>query len=256
MTHELERPLRVIVVDDEERARRRLARMLQAWPSVELCAEAAGGEEARSAIERLAPDLVFLDVQMPDLDGFGVLQALARPPRYVVFTTAYDRFALEAFAVGALDYLLKPFGERELARAIARAVEREAETRFREGYQRLLSALERPRCLESIPVKHLQSIVLVPVSEITCFEADSALEMVTIRTGGRSYTTELTLAELEQRLDATRFFRAHRSAIINVGRLVCLEPLEGGRYTAVLADGARVEVSRSASRRLRERLGL
>ncbi len=248
--------LRALIVDDEERARKRLARLLAAWPSLELCAEAAGGHEAVAAIDRLAPDLVFLDVQMPDLDGFGVLRALARPPRYVVFTTAFDRFALEAFAVGALDYLLKPFGERELARAIARASEREAATRFQEGYRRLLAALERPHSLESIPVQHLQNILLLPVQEISCFEADGALEMVTIRTGGKSYSTELTLAELEQRLDPERFFRAHRSAIINLARLIRLEPLEGGRYTAVLADGVRVEVSRSASRKLRERLGL
>ena len=98
MTRELP-PIRALIVDDEERARKRLARMLAAWPSLELCAEAAGGREAVSVIDRLAPDLIFLDVQMPDLDGFAVLRALARPPRYVVFTTAYDRFALEAFAV-------------------------------------------------------------------------------------------------------------------------------------------------------------
>jgi two-component system LytT family response regulator len=207
-------------------------------------------------IDRLAPDLVFLDVQMPDLDGFGVLRGLARPPRYVVFTTAYDRFALEAFAVGALDYLLKPFGERELGRAIARARDREAEARFQEGYQRLLTALERPRHLQSLPVTHLQNILLLPVGEIDCFEADSALEMVTVRTGGKSYSSELTLTELEQRLDPARFFRAHRRAILNLGKLLRLEPLEGGRYLAVLSSGERVEVSRSASRKLRERLGL
>jgi two-component system LytT family response regulator len=255
MTRELS-PLRALIVDDEQRARRHLARMLSAWPSLELCAEASGGKQAVALIDELAPELVFLDLQMPDLDGFGVLRELARPPRYVVFTTAYDRFALEAFAVGALDYLLKPFGERELARAISRALEREAEARFQEGYRRLLAALERPRHLESLPVTQLQNILLLPVGEIDCFEADSGLEMVTVRTGGKAYSTELTLAELEQRLDPTRFFRAHRRAIVNVGKLLRLEPLEGGRYTAVLSDGERVEVSRSASRKLRERLGL
>jgi two-component system LytT family response regulator len=248
--------LEAIVVDDEERARRRLVRMLAAWPGVTIVAEAAGGLEAVALIDEREPNLVFLDVQMPDLDGFGVLQRLARPPRYVVFTTAYDRYALEAFAVGALDYLLKPFGERELARAMARAVERSAEARFRESYDRLLRALDRPRYLESIPVTYLGDIVLLPVVEISCFEADAQLEMVSLTAGGTRYATDLTLGELEERLDPTRFFRAHRHSIINVGRLLRLEPVEGGRYTAVLADGARVEISRAASRKLRERLCL
>jgi two-component system LytT family response regulator len=104
-------PLRTVVVDDEERARRRLCRMLAAEPLATVVAEAQSGAEAVTAITRHSPDLVFLDVQMPDLDGFGVLAQLPRPPRYVVFTTAYDRYALDAFSVGALDYLLKPFGE-------------------------------------------------------------------------------------------------------------------------------------------------
>ena len=151
---------------------------------------AAGGREAVTLIDRLAPELVFLDVQMPDLDGFGVLRELARPPRYVVFTTAYDRFALEAFAVGALDYLLKPFGERELARAIARAVEREAETRFQEGYHRLLAALERPRHLD---------ILRSPTCRTSCSCRSARLSASrrtagsrsTARTGGKSYSTEL-----------------------------------------------------------------
>jgi two-component system LytT family response regulator len=252
----LSEPLTAVVVDDEERARRRLVRMLAAFPSmVQVVAEAAGGLEAVELIDRERPEVVFLDVQMPDLNGFGVLERLARPPRYVVFTTAYDRYALDAFAVGAVDYLLKPFGERELARAVTRAVERSAEARFREGYERMLRALERPRHLESIPVSYLRDIVLLPVAEITHFEADQ--EMVAIHTrSGQAYTTELTLAELEGRLDPQRFFRAHRRSILNLDHLVRLEPVEGGRYVAVLGDGARVEVSRAASRRLRERLGI
>jgi two-component system LytT family response regulator len=246
--------LTAIIVDDEERARRRLARLLGARPELRLVGEASTGDEAIALIDRLAPDIVFLDVQMPDVDGFGVLRRLQRPPRYVVFTTAYDRYAIEAFAVGALDYLLKPFGERELTRAVARAVERNAGTRFREGYERLLLALDRPRFVESLPVTYLKDILLLPVAEITHFEADQ--ELVAIHSGGKVYTTDLTLAQLEERLDPERFFRAHRRSIINLGRLLRLEPVDGGRYVAVLADGANVEVSRSASRRLRERFGI
>lgn len=247
-------PLRTVVVDDEERARRRLVRLLAGWSTVTVVAEAGSGAEAVELIDRLQPELVFLDVQMPDLDGFGVLRRLARPPRSVVFTTAYDRYAIEAFTVGAVDYLLKPFGEQDLARAVTRALERAAEGRLQQGYERLLRALERPRYLESIPVSYLRDIVLLPVTEIACFEADQ--EMVSIRVGDRTYDTDLTLAELEQRLDPQRFFRAHRRAIINLDRLLRLEPVEGGRFVAVLADGTRVEVSRTGSRRLRERLGL
>jgi two-component system, LytTR family, response regulator len=246
--------LTAVVVDDEERARRRLVRLLGAWSSIRVVAEAGFGAEAVAAIDRLAPEVVFLDVQMPDLDGFAVLRALRRRPRYVIFTTAYDRYALDAFAVGALDYLLKPFGERELSRAVARALERSAEERFREGYERLLQALDRPTYLESVPVTYLRDIVLLPAAEIACFEADQ--ELVAIRASGKVYTTDLTLAELEQRLDPKRFFRAHRRAIINLDRLLRLEPMDGGRYLAVLADGVQVELSRNGSRRLRERIGL
>ena len=248
--------LTALVVDDEERARRRLTRMLGAFSSVlRLVGEAASGEEALALIEREQPDVVFLDVQMPDLDGFGVLRRLAAPPRYVVFTTAYDRYAIDAFDVGALDYLLKPFGERELARAVARALERDAAARFQQSHERLLRALERPRHLESIPVSYLKDIVLLPTAEITHFQADRALVAIHTR-DGQDYSTDMTLVELEGKLDPERFFRAHRAAIINLAHLVRLEPVEGGRFVAVLAGGGRVETSRTASRRLRERLGL
>ncbi len=246
--------LSAVVVDDEQRARRRLVRLLKGCPEVEVVAQAAGGLEAVEIIERLNPSVVFLDVQMPDLDGFGVLRQLARAPRYVVFTTAYDSYAMDAFEVGAVDYLLKPFGEREVARAVARAVERSAENDFRAGYQRLLKALDRPRHSESLPVTYLKNIVLLPVSEIAHFEADQ--EMVAIHALGQQYSTDLTLTELERRLDPRRFFRVHRRAIVNLDRLIRLEPLHGGRYLAVLGSGARVEVSRAGSRRLREHLGL
>lgn len=246
-----------VVVDDEERARRRLARMLKDWPSVELVAQAENGAQAVAAIQSLEPDVVFLDVQMPDLDGFEVLAQLHTPPRYVIFTTAYDRYALDAFEVGAVDYLLKPFGEKELARAMARAIERSAAERFRAGYERMLQALDRPRYAESIPVTYLKDIVLLPVAEIAYFVADN--EMVAIHTlGGKAYSADQTLTELESKLDPARFFRAHRKTIINLDHLLRLEPVEGSRFVAVLVDGAgtKVEVSRSGSKRLRERLGL
>lgn len=252
-----ERELTAVIVDDEERARRRLLRLLEAWPSVKVLAEAGNGAQAVAAIASLEPDVVFLDVQMPDMDGFEVLAQLPAPPRYVIFTTAYDRYALDAFEVGAVDYLLKPFGERELARALARAIERSAPQRFAAGYERILAALERPRYVESIPVTYLKDIVLLPVAEIVCFAADR--ELVAIHTAsGDEYTADLTLAELEEKLDPARYFRAHRKAIINLDHLVRLEPVEGSRFVAVLGDvpGSRVEVSRSASKRLRERLGL
>lgn len=246
--------LTAIVVDDEERARKRMQRMLSDWPSVEVVAEAKNGTEAVALIGEHGPDIVFLDVQMPDLDGFEVIRKLEQPPRYVVFTTAYDRYALDAFEVGAVDYLLKPFGERELARAMARAIERDAADRFREGYDRLLQALQRPSYLESIPVTYLKDIMLLPVTEITSFEADQ--EMVAIHTASREYTTDMTLTELEQKLDPARFFRAHRKTIINLDHLLRLEPVEGSRFVAVLSDGNKIEVSRKSSRRLREKLGL
>jgi two-component system LytT family response regulator len=246
--------LTAVVVDDEERARRRLVRLLAevGGEGVRLLAEAGDGAAAVAAVVRHAPDLVFLDVQMPDLDGFGVLAQLPRPPRYVVFTTAYDRYALDAFTVGALDYLLKPFGAPEVARALDRARERRAEARFRDGYARLVAALDRPRFLERLPVEHRHDIVLVPVGDVTHFEAEG--ELVAVNAPGARYYTDLTLAELEARLDPDRFFRAHRSAIINLARVLRLQRVEGGRLLALLGDEVRVEVSRQASRRLREKL--
>jgi len=246
--------MRSLVVDDEDRARRRLVRMLEQRDDVDVVGEASSGAEAVLAISRLSPDIVFLDVQMPDMDGFGVLAQLPSPPRYVVFTTAYDRYAIEAFGVGAIDYLLKPFGEREVERAVERARELGAAARFQEGWRRAAAHVDAPRYLERIPVEYLRDIVLVNVATITHFEADN--ELVAIHTPTGKYTTELTLTELEGRLDPDRFFRAHRKAIVNLDRLVRLERLEGGRYLAVLGDAAKVEVSRQGSKRLREKLGI
>jgi two-component system LytT family response regulator len=247
-------PLRTVVVDDEERARRRLCRMLAGEPLATVVAEAQCGAEAVTVITRHSPDLLFLDVQMPDLDGFGVLAQLPRPPRYVVFTTAYDRYALAAFKVGAIDYLLKPFAEADVARAVRRAVEHTAAAEFRAGYERMMAALARPRYLERIPVTHRHDIVLVSVADVTHFEA--ATELVEIHAAGTVYATELTLAELETRLDPERFFRVHRRAIVNLDRVLRLTPAEGGRLLALLADGSAVEVSRQGARRLRDKLGV
>ena len=246
--------LSAIVVDDEERARRRLHRMLGAMAEVEVVGEASSGAEAVALLARLRPDIVFLDVQMPDCDGFAVLAQLGRPPRYVVFTTAYDRYALDAFAVGALDYLLKPFGEEEVRRAVRRAAEQQAEQRFREGYAELVQALARPHYLDRIPVLYQHDIVLVPVSIVTHFVADR--ELVAMHAGAVAYTTELTLAELESRLDPERFFRAHRRAIINLDKLLRIGRIEGGRLLAILGDDVRIEISRTASRALRAKLGI
>jgi two-component system, LytTR family, response regulator len=246
--------LTAVVVDDEERARRRLVRMLADWPALQITGEASSGAEAVALIARVQPDIAFLDVQMPDMDGFQVLAQLPRTPRYVVFTTAYDRYAIDAFAVGAVDYLLKPFGDREVARAVERAMDRDAQQRFKTGYERMVAAMDHPRYLERIPVTHLRDIVLVPVASVTHFEADN--ELVAIHTASTTYTTELTLAELEARLDPLRFFRVHRKAIVHLDRVVRLERVEGGRFLAVMGEGIRVEVSRAASKRLRETLGI
>jgi two-component system LytT family response regulator len=250
--------LAVIVVDDEPLAREKIRTLLAEERDVEVVAECATGTEAIAAIERLEPDLVFLDVQMPEVDGFGVLEALD-PERIpaVVFVTAYDRHALRAFDVHALDYLLKPFDRERFARALSRArATLEPGRSERELSRRLLSLLrevQRDRGhAERIVVRDAGRVFFLRVDEIDWIEA--AGNYTCLHAGKDSHLLRETMKALEARLDPERFLRVHRSTIVRVERIREMRAGAHGEYEVVLADGTRLSSSRSYSRHIQRLL--
>jgi two-component system LytT family response regulator len=247
---------RVFVVDDEPLARRRLRRLLQRIDDVELAGEARDGRSAPAAIASAKPDLVLLDVQMPERDGFGVLAALEPPRPMVVFVTAFDAFALQAFDVHAVDYLLKPVSEERLARAIARARERLA---GRPGDQdRALAALlehvARPRrWIERLPIRSQGRVEIVNVAAIDWIEAADNYAIVHV--GRRTHVLRETIARLESSLDPAAFARIHRSTIVRLDRIRRLDVALRGDYDVTLADGTTLTLSRTYRASLERALG-
>jgi two-component system LytT family response regulator len=242
--------MRVLVIDDERRARERLSRLLAAFPDVEVAGEAEDGISALEAIGSLRPDAVFLDVQMPGLDGFEVLAELGEDQRpLIIFVTAYDQYALQAFEVNAVDYLMKPVEEDRLARAIGRLRERAS----RDGIVRLIAALQKPQPLQRIVARKLQKLHVLPVNTVEAFVSDGDL-VFALTLDGR-FLVDKTLRELEGALDQEQFARVHKGAIINLQRLVVLEPILKGGATARLQSGHIIEISRRYSQPLRQRLG-
>lgn len=240
--------LRVAIVDDEELARALVREHLAAHADVEVVAECANGLEAIEAVAAHAPDLLFLDVQMPRLTGFETLELLDPRPA-VVFVTAYDRHAVRAFEVNAVDYLLKPFSAERFDAALGKA--RALLGAGAKGPDpAALAAAARPegKPLERIAVREGTRVTLLPVDAVEWAKAED--DYVLIRAGGKSHLKHQTLAQLAAQLPESRFVRAHRSWVVNVARLASLEE---GR-TAVMADGERVPVSRAGAARLRELL--
>jgi two-component system LytT family response regulator len=243
--------LRAIIVDDEEPARRILREYLTGMTGIQVAAECANGFEAVKAITELDPDLLFLDIQMPKLDGFEVLELLEREIP-VIFVTAYDEFALRAFEVHALDYILKPFTQQRLAEAVARARERIAR-RPPAGRRALASEARRRRTpLERILVREGSRVHVIPVSSVDYFEAQD--DYVCVAAGGKRLLKQQTLGDLETLLDPQRFVRVHRSFILNVERLGRLELYAKDSRLAILADGTHIPVSRTGYARLKKML--
>jgi len=243
--------VRAVVVDDEELARAVVREYLAAHPDVEVSAECANGFEAVKAITELRPDLLFLDVQMPKLTGFEVLELVEHPPA-VVFTTAYDEFALKAFEVHAVDYLLKPFSRERFDEALTRARKRAAEAPDRgvEGVTR--EAAERRGSRDRILIREGAGVVVIPVEKVDLIEAED--DYVRIRAEGKEYRKQTPLGDLEKMLPPSRFVRIHRSILLNVDRLAKLELYAKDSRVAILKDGTRLPVSRSGYARLRELL--
>jgi two-component system, LytTR family, response regulator len=245
--------MRVVLVDDEAPARAILREFLAAHAEVEIVAECANGYEAVKAIGELAPDVVFLDVQMPKLDGFEVLE-LVSPPPAVIFCTAYDEYALKAFEVHAVDYLLKPFGRERLAAALERAHERLRAGAGASGTTspaRIAAAARGPdRWAERIVVRDGPKVHVIPVDRLDSAEAED--DYVSLRADGRTWLKQQTLADLESVLDPRRFVRVHRSHLIALDRIVRIEPFSKDSRIAVLRDGRQIPISRSGYARLRE----
>lgn len=247
--------VRLVVVDDEKLARERAKGFLAKIPDVELVGEAEDGASAVELIERETPDLVLLDVQMPGGDGFSVLRGLKEPP-HIIFATAYDEYAIKAFEVEAIDYLLKPFTQSRLADAIERVRQRIAQGEVRADAAALARVAEPVKTYaRQIPVHTARKILVLPVEEILWFAVESRL--VYAHVDGRAYMTNFTLRELEERLDPETFFRAHKSRLVNLTQVKEIARWFGGRYRLVMKDeeSSQVELSRVQARELRARLG-
>ena len=246
--------MRVLIVDDEPLARRFLAELLAEIPGVEIVGEAANGFEAVQATERLKPELLLLDIQMPKLSGFEVLELLGEAAPAVVFVTAYDEYALRAFEVHAVDYLLKPVDPARLAAALARVEER-LRARAPAPSASALAAAARPpgRPLERVLVREEGRVHVLPLDRIDFVEAQD--DYLSFAAGGKRFRKQQTLAELETQLDPRRFVRIHRSYLLNVERLARLELYAKDSWLAILADGTKLPVSRLGHARLRELLG-
>jgi two-component system, LytTR family, response regulator len=247
--------IRALIVDDEPLARERLRALLADRPAITVVGESANGRDALETIRAHRPDLVFLDVQMPDLDGFGVLEALDERERpVVIFVTAYDRYALRAFDVHALDYLLKPFDRARFERALRRAETELRERRARPPDDDRMSALlddlrrdrRRPR---RIVVRSGGRIFFVNVSEIDWIEA--AGNYVKLHVGRASHLLRDTMKKLEADLESAGFVRLHRSTMVNADRIKELQQTADGDWDVVLKDGTRLGAGRDADARLR-----
>jgi two-component system LytT family response regulator len=232
--------IRVAVVDDEPLARSSLKVLLARDPDVELVSECGSGAEALREIRKKRPELVFLDVQMPECDGFDVLEQLGGDlPTALVFVTAYDQYALQAFEAGALDYLLKPFNDERFGRALKRAKERVAQG--------------RPARVERVAIKNAGEVLFLKIAEIDWVEA--ADYYVCLHVGAKTHLLRRSMSEVEEEFSTAKFCRVHRSAIVNLEKVRRLESDEEGGAEVVLTTGVRVAVSRRFKRELQERLG-
>jgi two-component system, LytTR family, response regulator len=250
--------IRAVIVDDEPLARRRISNLLAEADDVEVIAECANGREAIQAIEESPPDLLFLDIQMPELDGFDVLQAIGiglLP--VVIFVTAYDQFALRAFEAHALDYLLKPFDDERFEAALERARERIRQQQGGDLDRRLRALLEEVRggggYLQRLVVPKGHRSVFIRTEEIDWIEAER--NYIRLHVDGQGYLLRENLSRIESALDPERFCRIHRSTIVNIDRIQAVESLFRGEYLVMLHDGTKLTSGRSYRRTLHRLMG-
>jgi two-component system LytT family response regulator len=241
--------IRAVIADDEELARRILREYLEKESGIEIVAECTNGFEAVKAVSEHRPDVIFLDVQMPKLDGFEVLELIGREVA-VVFVTAFDQYAMRAFDAAAVDYLLKPFGLDRFREALKRIGQRTGEVRPSE-----LRTAARPagEYLERIVVKDATKVHVIPVGKLDYAEAQD--DYVALRSDGKTWLKQQTIASLEAALHPKRFVRIHRGYLVNIERIVRIEPNTKDTWTAVLIDGTRMPVSRGGYARFNSLAG-
>jgi two-component system, LytTR family, response regulator len=245
-----EKKIGALIVDDEELARQILRELLQAHPEIHILAECANGFEAVKAVAEHKPDLLFLDVQMPKLSGFDVLELIERDIA-VIFVTAYDQYAMKAFEVHAVDYLLKPIGRERFEEALARAKKRVGDKLPSVGQ---IAAAARPpqQYLERLVVRDGTRVTLIPTTKLDYVEAQD--DYVALASQGAKHLKQQTIAGVEAGLDPARFVRIHRSYIVNFERVVRIEPYGKDSRLAILSDGTRLPVSRTGYARLKSLL--
>ena len=247
--------IRTLIVDDEPLARERVKRFLAVERDFEAVGECADGREAVVAIQTLKPDLVFLDIQIPELDGFGVVEAVGvEQMPAVIFVTAYDRYALQAFDVNALDYLLKPYNRERFHKAVERARAQLSNGAKGGLNERLLSLLENlqteQRHLERLMIKSSGRVFFLRTAEIDWIEAEG--NYLRLHAGKDSHLLRETMNRLASKLNPDKFLRIHRSTLVNIERIKELQPLFSGDYVVILRDGKQLTLSRSYRDKLLE----
>ncbi|HWY70006.1 MAG TPA: LytTR family DNA-binding domain-containing protein [Terriglobales bacterium] len=239
--------IRAVIVDDEDLARQMVRELLEVHPEIEIVAECANGFEAVKAATELKPDLLFLDIQMPKLDGFEVLELIGTDMS-VIFATAYDQHALRAFEVHAVDYLLKPFGAERFEQALARARQRMGE-KLPLPSDLKASTRAQGEFAERIVVRDGTRVHIIPIAKLDYAEAQD--DYVALASEGKKHLKQQTISSLETSLDPARFLRIHRSYIVNLERVTKIEPYGKDTHLSILNDGTRLPVSRSGYGRLR-----
>jgi two-component system, LytTR family, response regulator len=243
--------LRVIIVDDEDLARQVIREFLSSHLEIEVICECANGFQAVKNVAEMNPDLIFLDIQMPKLDGFEVLELIGSG-RAVIFVTAYDTFAIRAFEVHAIDYLLKPISAARFESALQRAKERlsgKLPPAALPVSDLALAARPPAQYLDRIPVRDGSSVFIIPVGKLDYAEAQD--DYVALVSEGKKHLKQQTISSLETALDPSRFLRVHRSYIVNLERVVKIEPYGKDTFVAILSGGVQLPVSRSGHARLR-----
>ena len=244
--------IRAVIVDDEELARQVIREMLDPHPEIEVVAECANGFDAVRTVAEIKPDLIFLDIQMPKLDGFEVLELIGNDFA-VIFATAYDEHALRAFEVHAVDYLLKPFRAERFDEALQRAKERIGKKMSTSPEELSAATRTAGQYAERIVVKDGTRVQIIPVAKLDYAEAQD--DYIALASQGKKYLKQQTVSSLEASLDPKIFVRIHRSYLVNLERVARLEPYGKDTHVVILSDGARLPMSRAGFTKLKELLG-